>query len=109
MSDFIIWTWTLRQVPKCSRPSAAHLISHRTGTRCYGCVVLTFSIAFLTQCSFPLQGTEVTVVTENSPWARKLLFIYCLLIVLIKMLNVYIYYISIFILLQFLTLIVLCS
>ncbi len=22
-SDFIVWTWTLAQVPKCSRPSAA--------------------------------------------------------------------------------------
>ncbi len=23
-SDFILWTWTLPQLPKCSRPSAAH-------------------------------------------------------------------------------------
>ncbi len=23
LSDFILWTWTLPQVPKCSRPSAA--------------------------------------------------------------------------------------
>ncbi len=40
-SDFILWTWTLR----CSRPSAARLISHRTGTRRYGGVVLMFPIA----------------------------------------------------------------
>ncbi len=46
-SDIIIWTWTVPQVPKRSRPSAAPLISHRTGTRCYGDVVLTFPIAFL--------------------------------------------------------------
>ncbi len=41
-SDCILWTWTLPQVPRCFRPSAAHLISHRTGTRHYGDVVLTF-------------------------------------------------------------------
>ncbi len=41
-SDFILWTWTLPQVLRCSRPSAARLISHRTGTRRYGEVVLTF-------------------------------------------------------------------
>ncbi len=45
----------------------------------------------------------------SSPLARRLLFIYCLIIVLIKIVNVLMYYISIFILLQFLTLIVLCS
>ncbi len=39
-SYFILWTWTLPQVPRCSRPSAARLISHRTGTRRYGGVVL---------------------------------------------------------------------
>ncbi len=44
----------------------------------------------------------------SSPLARRL-FIYCLIIVLIKIVNVLMYYISIFILLQFLTLIVLCS
>ncbi len=36
---FILWTWTLPQVSKCSRPSAARLISHRTSTRRYGGVV----------------------------------------------------------------------
>ncbi len=41
-SDFILWTGTLPQVPRCSRPSVARLISHRTGTRHYGDVVLTF-------------------------------------------------------------------
>ncbi len=41
-SDFILRTWTLPQVPRCSRPSAARLISHKTGTRRYGDVVLTF-------------------------------------------------------------------
>ncbi len=45
-SDFIIWTWTLPQVPRCSCPSAARLISHRTGTRRYGDVVLMFSKCF---------------------------------------------------------------
>ncbi len=41
-SDFILWTWTLPQVPRYSRPRVARLISHRTGTRRYGDVVLTF-------------------------------------------------------------------
>ncbi len=45
-SDFILWTWTLPQVPRCSRPSAARFISHRTGTRRYGDVVLTFPMRF---------------------------------------------------------------
>ncbi len=54
-SDFIIWTWTLPQVPRCSRPSAAHLISHRTGTRRYGDVVLTFPKRVLRN-GVPLKG-----------------------------------------------------
>ncbi len=62
-SDFILWTWTLPQVPKCSRPSAARLISHRTGTRCYGRVVLTFPIAFLMQRSSLEREHLVTTVT----------------------------------------------
>ncbi len=41
-SDFILWTWTLPQVPKWSRSSAAFYISHRAGTRRYGGVILTF-------------------------------------------------------------------
>ncbi len=41
-SDFILWTWTLPQVPKCSHPSAASFILDRTGTRRYGDVVLLF-------------------------------------------------------------------
>ncbi len=34
------------QVTRCSRPSAARLISDRTGTRRYGDVVLTFQKHF---------------------------------------------------------------
>ncbi len=45
-SDFILWTWTLPQVPRCSRPSAARLYSHRTATRRYCDVVLTFPKRF---------------------------------------------------------------
>ncbi len=67
LSDFILWTWTLPQVPKCSRPSAARLISHRTGTRRYGGVVLTFPIAFLTQRSSLERERSVTTVT-SVPW-----------------------------------------
>ncbi len=63
-SDFILWTWTLPQVPKCSRPSAAHLISHRTGTRRYGGIVLTFPIASLTQGSSLERECSVTTVTS---------------------------------------------
>ncbi len=37
---------TLTQVARCSRPSAARLISHRTGTRHCGDVVLTFPKPF---------------------------------------------------------------
>ncbi len=39
---FIIWTWTLPQVPKCFHPCAARYISHRTGTRRHGGAILTF-------------------------------------------------------------------
>ncbi len=45
-SDFIIWTWTLPQVPRCSRPRAARMILHRTGTLRYSDVVLTFPKRF---------------------------------------------------------------
>ncbi len=48
---------------KCSRPNAAHLISHRSGTRCYGGVVLTFLIAFLTQRISLERECSVTTVT----------------------------------------------
>ncbi len=37
-SDFIIWTWTLPQVPKCSRSSAARNI--HTGQALVAMVVL---------------------------------------------------------------------
>ncbi len=67
LSDFIIWTWTLPQVPKCSCPSAARLISHRTGTRRYGGVVLMFPIAFLKQRSSLEREHSVTTVT-SVPW-----------------------------------------
>ncbi len=64
-SDFILWTWTLPQVPRCSHPSAARLISHRTGTRRYGGVVLTFPIAVkLTQRSSLERERSVTTVTS---------------------------------------------
>ncbi len=66
-SDFILWTWTLPQVPRCSHPSAARLISHRTGTRRYGDVVLTLPKAFLTQRSFLERERSVTTVT-SVPW-----------------------------------------
>ncbi len=66
-SDFILWTWTLPQVPKCSRTSAARLISQRTGTRRYGDVVLTIPIAFLTQRSSLERESSVTTVT-SVPW-----------------------------------------
>ncbi len=66
-SDFILWTWTLPQVPKYSRPSAACLISHRTGTRCYGGVVLMFPIAFLMQRSSLEREHLITTVT-SVPW-----------------------------------------
>ncbi len=39
-SDFILWTWTLPQVPKCSRPSAARKI--HTGQVLVAMVVLHF-------------------------------------------------------------------
>ncbi len=45
-SDFILWTWTLPQVPRCCYPSAARLISHRTVICRYGDVVLTFPMRF---------------------------------------------------------------
>ncbi len=62
------FTWTLPKVPKCSRSSAAHLISHRTGTRRYGGVVLTFPISLslslsLTQWSSLERERPVTTVT----------------------------------------------
>ncbi len=63
-TDLILWTWTLPQVPKCSRPSAACLISHRTGTRRYGGVVLTFPIASLTQRISLERERSVTTVTS---------------------------------------------
>ncbi len=66
-SDFILWTWTLPQVPRCFRPSAALLISHRTGTRRYGDVVLTLPKAFLTQRSSLERERSVTTVT-SVPW-----------------------------------------
>ncbi len=63
-SDFILWTWTRPQVPKCSHPSAARLISHRTVTRRYGGVVLTFSIVSLMQRSSLERERSVTTVTS---------------------------------------------
>ncbi len=54
-SDFILSTGTLPQVPRCSRPSVARLISHRTGTRHYGDVVLTFPKRLL-RSRVPLKG-----------------------------------------------------
>ncbi len=39
-SDFILWTWTLPQVPKCSRPSTARKI--HTGQALIAMVVLHF-------------------------------------------------------------------
>ncbi len=55
------------QVPRCFRPSAALLISHRTGTRRYGDVVLTLPKAFLTQRSSLEREHSVTTVT-SVPW-----------------------------------------
>ncbi len=63
-SDFSLWTWSLPQVPKCSHPSAARLISHRTGTRRYGGVVLMFLIASLMQRSSLERERSVTTVTS---------------------------------------------
>ncbi len=54
-SDIILWTWTLPQVPRCCYPSAARLISHRTGICRYGDVVLTFSKRFWRN-GVPLKG-----------------------------------------------------
>ncbi len=51
-SDFIL----LPQVPRCSHSSAARLISHRTGTRRYSDVVLTFPKRSSTT-EFPWKGT----------------------------------------------------
>ncbi len=48
----------------CSRPYAAHLISHRSGTRRYGGVVLTFPIAFLRQRSSLERERSVMTVTS---------------------------------------------
>ncbi len=65
-SDCILWTWTLPQVPRCPRPSAARLISQRTGTCRYGGVVLTFPIVVkLTQRSSFFREPRLQVVTKR--------------------------------------------
>ncbi len=63
----LFFTLSLPKVPKCSRSSAAHLISHRTGTRRYGGVVLTFPIASLMQRSSLERERPVTTLT-SVPW-----------------------------------------
>ncbi len=64
-SEFILWTWTLPQVPKCSRPSAARLI--QTGQAVVAMVVLHFiplASKTLTQWSSLERERSVTTVTS---------------------------------------------
>ncbi len=64
-SDFILWTWTLPQVPKCSRPSAARKI--HTGQALVAMVVLHFvPLAYktLTQRSSLERKRSVMTVTS---------------------------------------------
>ncbi len=55
-SGFILWTWTLPQVPRCSRPSAAHLIS--TGQALVAMVMLYWRSQSVSDVmEFPWKGT----------------------------------------------------
>ncbi len=61
-SDFIIWTWTLPQVPKCSCPSAA---------RRYGGVILTFPEASKTLMQRNSLERECKVTTVNLGFLKR--------------------------------------
>ncbi len=67
-SDLILWTWTLPQVPKCSRPSAARQISHRAGTRRYGGVILTFPKASKSTQLISLEREHSVTTVTSVPW-----------------------------------------
>ncbi len=67
-SDFILWTWTLPQVPWCSHSSAALYILHRTGTRRYGGVILAFPKRQNRRNESSLERERSVTTVTSVPW-----------------------------------------